>query len=142
MVSVRSRRQGFAMYQAVTHMIAVTVEPQYQPDRSEPAKRQYFWSYTVEITNHSPKAVQLKRRHWIITDGFGKKHEVRGAGVVGEEPIIGPGESYRYTSGCPLETPDGFMVGQYTMIGEDGDTFLVDIPAFSLDIPAPRRVLN
>jgi len=86
--------------------------------------------------------VQLKRRHWIITDGRGVKHEVKGAGVVGEEPIIGPGESYSYTSGCPLDTPDGFMVGQFTMISEDGDTFQVDIPAFSLDMPAPRRVLN
>ena len=130
------------MYQAITHQIVVTVEPQYMPDRSEPAKRQWFWAYTIEIENKSSRAVQLKRRHWIITDGRGVKQEVKGPGVVGEEPIIGPGESFRYTSGCPLDTPDGFMVGQYTMIGEDGDSFLVDIPAFSLHIPATRRVLN
>jgi ApaG protein len=130
------------MYQAVTHMIAVTVEPAYLPERSEPASNQFFWTYTVEIENRSVRSVQLKRRHWIITDGRGVRHEVQGQGVVGEEPIIGPGESFRYTSGCPLDTCDGFMVGHYTMIGEDGDTFLVDIPAFSLDIPVSRRVLN
>jgi ApaG protein len=130
------------MYQAVTRMIAVSVEPQYLADRSEPAKRQFFWAYTIEIENRGAKAVQLKRRHWIITDGRGQKHEVKGQGVVGEEPIIGPGESFRYTSGCPLDTPDGFMVGSYTMIGEDGDSFQVEIPAFSLDIPANRSRLN
>ena len=130
------------MYQAITRDIAIMVEPQYVADRSDPAQNQYFWAYTVEIENRGPRAVQLKRRHWIITDGRGQKHEVKGPGVVGEEPIIAPGESFRYTSGCPLDTPDGFMVGHFTMIGEDGDTFLIDIPAFSLDIPAPRRVLN
>ncbi len=130
------------MYQAVTHLIAVTVEPAYMAERSEPENAQFFWSYTVEIENRSIQSVQLKRRHWIITDGRGKKHEVKGLGVVGEEPIIAPGESFRYTSGCPLDTPDGFMVGHYTMIGEDGDTFQIDIPAFSLDIPAASRVLN
>jgi ApaG protein len=130
------------MYQAVTHRIAVSVEPQYVADRSDPAKQQFFWAYTVEIENQSDQPVQLKRRHWIITDGRGKRHEVKGAGVVGEEPVIDPGESFRYTSGCPLDTPDGFMVGHYTMISEDGDAFDVQIPAFSLDIPAPRRILN
>jgi len=130
------------MYQAVTGSIAVSVEPQYLADRSEPSKQHFFWAYTIEIANRGDKAVQLKRRHWVITDGRGVRHEVRGAGVVGEEPIIGPGESYTYTSGCPLDTPDGFMVGQFTMIGEDGDTFLVEIPPFSLDIPASRRIVN
>ncbi len=130
------------MYQAVTHFIAVTVEPQYMAERSDPRNSQFFWTYTVEIENRSQKSVQLKRRHWIITDGRGQRHEVKGQGVVGEEPIIGPGESFRYTSGCPLDTPDGFMTGQYTMIGEEGGTFLIDIPAFSLDIPASRRILN
>jgi ApaG protein len=130
------------MYQAITRMIAVTVEPRYLPDRSEPERRQYFWAYTVDIENRGKKAVQLKRRHWIITDGRGGKQEVKGPGVVGEEPIIAPGESFRYTSGCPLDTPDGFMAGSYTMIGEDGDTFDVEIPTFSLDLPASRRVLN
>jgi ApaG protein len=130
------------MYQAITHDIAVTVEPQYLADRSEPSRRQYFWAYTVEIENRGEQTVQLKRRHWIITDGKGQKHEVSGPGVIGEEPIIAPGESFRYTSGCPLDTPDGFMVGSYDMIGDNGDHFSVAIPAFSLDIPVPRRILN
>lgn len=130
------------MYQAITHGIAVTVEPQYLADRSEPSKRQYFWAYTVEIANQGTQTVQLKRRHWIITDGRGQKHEVSGPGVIGEEPIIAPGESFRYTSGCPLDTPDGFMVGSYDMISDSGQPFKVDIPAFSLDIPASRRILN
>jgi ApaG protein len=130
------------MYQAITRDITVTVEPAYMTDRSDPAKRQYFWAYEVQITNHSSRTIQLIRRHWIITDGRGQKHDVRGAGVVGEEPVIPPGETYGYTSGCPLDTPDGFMVGSYTMIGEDGDSFEVAIPAFSLDIPAARRILN
>lgn len=130
------------MYQAITHDVAVSVQPEYQADRSEPAKRQFFWAYTVEIENRSALTVQLKRRHWTITDGRGVTHEVKGDGVVGEEPVIKPGESFRYTSGCPLDTPDGFMVGNYTMIGENGDSFQVEIPAFSLDIPATSRVLN
>jgi ApaG protein len=130
------------VYQAITCDIAVTVEPHYVADRSDPSQNQYFWAYTVEIENRSPRAVQLKRRHWIITDGRGQKHEVKGPGVVGEEPIIAPGEVFRYTSGCPLDTPDGFMVGSYDMIGENGDAFRVAIPAFSLDLPAPRRILN
>jgi ApaG protein len=130
------------MYQATTRDISVTVQPQYLADRSEPAKRQYFWAYTVEIANQGMTAVQLKRRHWIITDGRGQRHEVKGPGVVGEEPIIEPGTSFRYTSGCPLDTPDGFMVGSYDMIGDDGSSFTVAVPAFSLDSPESRRVLN
>ncbi len=130
------------MYQATTHDIRVTVEPQYLADRSEPEKRQFFWSYTVRIENLGRFAVQLKRRHWIITDGRGQRHEVKGPGVVGEEPIIEPGESFSYTSGCPLDTPDGFMTGSYDMIGDDGGSFSIAIPAFSLDSPASRRTLN
>ncbi|MGL4242372.1 MAG: Co2+/Mg2+ efflux protein ApaG, partial [Beijerinckiaceae bacterium] len=109
---------------------------------SEPARRQYFWAYTIEIQNRGRSAVQLKRRHWIITDGRGQRHEVKGAGVIGEEPIIEPGETYTYTSGCPLDTPDGFMVGTYDMIGDDGRVFQVQIPAFSLDSPETLRTLN
>jgi ApaG protein len=130
------------MYQAITSDICVTVVPQYLADRSEPARRQYFWAYTIEIENRGRTAVQLKRRHWIITDGRGQRHEVKGAGVVGEEPIIEPGATFRYTSGCPLDTPDGFMVGTYDMIGEDGRSFAVNIPAFSLDSPETSRTLN
>jgi ApaG protein len=130
------------MYQAITHDIIVTVDPTYMTERSEPEKRQYFWAYEVEIENRGTQTVQLVRRHWIITDGRGQKHNVRGTGVIGEEPFIPPGEIFRYTSGCPLDTPDGFMVGSYTMVTEDGSSFEVAIPAFSLDIPAARRILN
>ncbi|MGL4635745.1 MAG: Co2+/Mg2+ efflux protein ApaG [Beijerinckiaceae bacterium] len=130
------------MYQAITHGIAVTVEPQYLADRSEPSRRQYFWAYTVDIENRGERTLQLKRRHWIITDGHGQKHEVQGPGVIGEEPVLAPGDSFRYTSGCPLDTPDGFMVGSYDMVDEKGDIYTVAIPAFSLDIPASRRTLN
>jgi ApaG protein len=130
------------MYQAVTKDITVTVEPEFLADRSQPDRGQYFWAYTVEIANGGDKAVQLKRRHWIITDGRGSVQEVKGAGVIGEEPIIEPGSSFTYTSGCPLETSDGFMVGRYGMIGEDGEAFEVEIPSFSLHLPSPRRTLN
>jgi ApaG protein len=130
------------MYQAITRDIIVSVEPRYHPERSDPLHLQYFWAYTVEIENRGAKPIQLVRRHWIITDGRGQTHEVNGAGVVGEEPIIAPGESFRYTSGCPLDTPDGFMVGTYTMVNDEGERFTVDIPAFSLDSPSTRRTLN
>jgi ApaG protein len=130
------------MYKAITRDISVTVEPEFLADRSDPDRNQFFWAYTVEISNLGASPVQLKRRHWIITDGRGQRHEVKGPGVVGEEPIIEPGEAFRYTSGCPLDTPDGFMVGSYDMIDENGGVFSVDIPAFSLDSPGTRRTLN
>jgi ApaG protein len=130
------------MYKAVTRNISVSVRPRFLPERSEPQRHAWFWAYTVEIANGGRAAVQLKRRHWIITNARGEKQEVRGEGVVGEEPIIEPGETYSYTSGCPLETPEGIMVGSYQMISEDGDVFDVAIPAFSLDTPGVRRSLN
>ncbi|MGL5117185.1 MAG: Co2+/Mg2+ efflux protein ApaG [Beijerinckiaceae bacterium] len=130
------------MYKAVTRDVSVSVEPEYLAERSAPGDDQYFWAYTVEIENHGSRAVQLKRRHWIITDGRGHREEVRGPGVVGEEPIIEPGECFRYASGCPLTTPDGFMVGSYDMIADNGEAFSVEIPAFSLHLPGQRRVLN
>jgi ApaG protein len=130
------------MYRSVTRGISVSVVPQFLADRSDPQRNVWFWAYTVEIENRGQAAVQLKRRHWIITDGRGQRQEVRGDGVVGEEPIIEPGESFSYTSGCPLETPQGIMVGSYQMISESGEVFDVAIPAFSLDTPDSRRVLN
>jgi ApaG protein len=130
------------MYRAVTRDISVSVVPEYLADRSSPREDQYFWAYTIEIENLGACAVQLKRRHWIITDGRGHREEVRGPGVVGEEPIIEPGESYSYTSGCPLSTPDGFMAGSYDMISDNVEAFSVTIPAFSLHLPGQRRILN
>jgi ApaG protein len=130
------------MYTAITRDIQITVMPQFAAERSEPDEGQFFWTYTIEITNLGRETVQLTARHWIITDGNGSSEEVQGPGVVGEQPVIPPGESFRYTSGCPLTTPSGIMVGTYRMLDQAGQPFDVDIPAFSLDSPFAKRVLN
>ncbi len=130
------------MYRAVTRQIEVTVEPKFMPERSSVDKGQYFWSYTIVITNNGAETVQLQRRHWIITDGTGRKQEVPGEGVVGEQPVLGPGERFEYTSGVPLPTSSGFMAGRYQMVNESGERFEIDVPTFSLDSPDARRVLN
>lgn len=130
------------MYRAVTRNIEVTVSPRFLADRSAPDKGQFFWAYTIEIANNGGETVQLKTRYWHITDGQGRVQEVRGAGVVGEEPVIEPGKSFEYTSGVPLQTPSGFMVGSYGMITDDGEPFDIDIPAFSLDCVHASRTIN
>jgi len=130
------------MYKAVTRGISVTVTPRYMPEESSPDDGRYFFAYTVEIINTSLERVQLRARHWRITDENGHVQEVRGAGVVGEEPVLGPGESFSYTSGCPLTTPSGTMQGTYLMETASGETFEAEIPAFSLDIPRAKRVLH
>lgn len=130
------------MYSALTHDVEITVLPQFVPERSNADGELWFWAYTIEIVNRRMRAIQLVSRHWIITDANGKVEEVQGAGVVGEQPILQPGETFRYTSGCPLTTPSGIMVGTYRMIDEDGSSFDVAIPAFSLDSPSLKRVLN
>ena len=131
------------MYRAVTRNIEVTVEPQYLADRSSPDQGQYFWAYTIEITNKGAETVQLKTRHWRITDAFGRRQEVRGAGVVGEQPVLEPGQSFEYTSGVPLPTPSGIMVGSYGMTTTTtGEAFDIEVPAFSLDSPESRRTVN
>ncbi|MEM6381565.1 MAG: Co2+/Mg2+ efflux protein ApaG [Pseudomonadota bacterium] len=130
------------MYQAVTANIQVTVEPRFLPEESEPSSDRYFFAYSVEIANRGESVVQVRARYWRITDGIGRVQEIRGAGVVGEEPVIHPGESFRYTSGCPLETPTGIMVGHYAVETLDGERFTIDIPAFSLDAPFADRTLN
>jgi ApaG protein len=130
------------MYSKTTRSIRVTVEPQFLADRSDPAQRRYFWAYTVEIANGGAEPIQVLARHWIITDGNGRREEVRGPGVVGEQPVIGPGESFTYTSGCPLTTASGMMAGTYQAIDAAGEAIEVAIPAFSLDMPASKRVLN
>ncbi|MEI8144692.1 MAG: Co2+/Mg2+ efflux protein ApaG [Alphaproteobacteria bacterium] len=130
------------MYSAITRGIRVTVTPRYMPERSSPADSHYFWAYEVEITNLSIDSVQLRARFWRITDASGRVQEVQGPGVVGEQPIIESGDAYSYTSGCPLTTPTGIMVGSYTMVTSSGHEFEAEIPAFSLDIPNAPRVLN
>lgn len=121
--------------EATTEGITVQVESSYLPDRSEPEKGQWLFAYRVRITNQSPATVQLMSRHWIITDGNGKVEEVRGKGVVGEQPTLKPGESFEYTSGCPLETSFGTMEGSYQMVRDGGEVIDVKIAPFSLSEP-------
>jgi ApaG protein len=130
------------MYKAVTRGIRVTVEPRYLQEESRPDEGRFFFAYTVEITNLTLERVQLKSRHWRIIDGTGSLQEVRGPGVVGKQPVLGPGESFTYTSGCPLGTPDGTMEGTYTMTSASGETFYAEIPAFSLDAPFGTRIVH
>jgi ApaG protein len=130
------------MYSAVTRSIQVKVTPRFAADRSSPQNGYYFWAYTVEIANHGTETVQLKTRHWRITDALGRVQEVQGAGVVGEEPVLEPGEAFEYTSGVPLPTPSGFMLGSYGMECANGERFDIEIPAFSLDSPDGERVIN
>ena len=112
------------MYRAVTRNIEVLVRPFYLEDRSDPSENRYVWGYQVTIDNRSDEFVQLLSRYWHITDGRGRVEEVRGAGVVGDQPELNPGDSYQYTSGCPLSTPSGIMVGHYTMRNKRGETRL------------------
>lgn len=132
----------FNMYEKVTRGIRVRVEPAFVQDQSLPEESYFFWAYTVEITNESEGRVQLRSRLWQITDAHGVTEEVRGPGVVGQTPIIGPGETFTYTSGCPLNTPSGIMVGSYQMVDADGTLFDVAIPAFSLDCPYAIHSVN
>ena len=129
-------------YEAVTQGIRIRVRPEYEEDQSTPDEGYYFWTYTVDILNEGTETVQLRTRIWRITDANGKNEEVRGPGVVGQTPVIPPGQSFTYTSGCPLSTPSGIMSGSYQMAGEEGRLFDVTIPAFSLDSPYVVRSVN
>jgi ApaG protein len=128
------------MYEAVTRGVRVAVTPQFLDDKSDPDENRWVWAYTIEIANLSTTTVQLRSRYWRIIDALGRTQEVRGPGVVGEEPIIPPGHAFEYTSGCPLATSSGFMVGTYEMEAANGERFSVDIPAFSLDSPDVAQV--
>ncbi len=130
------------MYTAITKAIRVSVEPVYLDQQSSPAEDRYVWAYHVKISNEGSATVQLLTRHWRITDGLGRLQEVRGAGVVGEQPVLAPGETYEYTSGTPLPTPSGIMLGSYGMRREDGERFDIEIPAFSLDSPHEIKQVN
>jgi ApaG protein len=130
------------MYKAVTRGISVTVMPRFLPEESSPEAGRYFFAYSVEIINLGIEQVKLLSRYWRIVDGNGQIQEVRGEGVVGQQPVLGPGESFNYTSGCPLGTPSGTMEGSYLMKTAAGETFPAAIPAFSLDCPDSRRVVH
>ncbi len=131
-----------AAYQRTTRDITVRVQPQYLESESEPQIDRYVWAYHVSIENDGTEAVRLRRRYWHITDANGTQHEVEGEGVVGEQPLLEPGERFQYTSGTPLSTASGFMLGRYTMEVASGERFDVEIPPFSLDSPSVRPVIN
>jgi ApaG protein len=130
------------MYTSTTHGILVSVEPTFLDNQSAPDENHYVWAYKVRIENGGAETVQLKTRYWRITDSLGQVQEVRGAGVVGEQPVLDPGDSFEYTSGTPLPTPSGIMVGAYQMETPQGRQFEIEIPAFSLDSPHQEVRLN
>jgi ApaG protein len=121
--------------EAVTHNVRVEVESRYAPENSQPSQHKWFFHYTVRISNKGNETVQLLTRHWIISDATGHTEEVKGAGVVNEQPVLRPGEAFQYTSGCPLKTSTGVMRGTYQMVTEDGDAFDVEIAPFALHEP-------
>ena len=123
------------MNSATTYGITVSVETAYIEKDSNPDNQYFVWAYRIKIENNSGNTVQLMSRHWMITDALGRHQEVRGAGVVGEQPVLSPGASFTYSSGTPLQTPSGFMRGTYAMRADDGREFDIEIPAFSLDCP-------
>jgi ApaG protein len=130
---------SFFTASATTEGVTVRVAPNFLTEQSVPAQGRWFWSYHIRIENHGSEPVQLLTRHWKITDGRGMVNHVDGDGVVGEQPLLQPGESHDYVSGCPLSTPSGVMEGHYRFIRQDGSTFLAEIPRFKLVAPATAR---
>jgi ApaG protein len=127
-------------YDVKAYNVKVQAVAFYLPEHSQPLSNRYSFGYSITITNQSAVAVQLLDRHWIITDGIGRKQEVKGVGVVGQQPVIQPGESYEYSSFCPLTTPYGYMEGSYGMIDEQGNPFRAEIPMFTLGTPTSRTL--
>lgn len=135
MSEARSALNALFPYAETTRGITVRVSVSYLPEQSDPERGNWFWAYHIRLENEGEMAAQLIARHWVITDGRGARHSVEGEGVVGEQPLLEPGGSYDYVSGCPLTTPSGAMQGSYHMIGEDGSGFEVKIPRFPLLAP-------
>jgi ApaG protein len=133
---------GGAMFERTTRQIKVSVSPAFLADQSAPDNNHFFWAYTVHIENAGPDTVQLRARYWRIIDANGRTIEVKGAGVVGQQPILRPGETFEYKSGTPLETPSGMMLGAYQMQTANGEAFQVDIPVFPLDSPHEDRRIH
>ncbi len=129
-------------YEEITRDIRVAVEPSFLDDQSEPEEGRYIWAYRVTIENNSQQPVQVLSRFWRITDARGRVREVRGSGVIGEQPVIAPGRSYEYTSGAPLETPSGFMTGTYRVRIDNGESFDIGIPMFALESPYEVRRMH
>jgi ApaG protein len=130
------------MYEQETSGLVVRVEPQFLPEESAPDEGRFVWAYTIEIENRSTDPVQLVSRFWRITDENGLTQEVRGPGVIGQQPVIGPGQSFRYTSAAPLAAPSGVMLGAYSMQREGGEAFDIAVPAFVLDSPHQTKLAN
>ena len=130
------------MFKETTYGVTVTVMPVYIDERSNPQNSEYFWAYRVAIENNSVRTLQLMTRYWYITDSNGRIDEVRGDGVIGEQPFIENGQEYSYPSGCPLTAPSGIMVGHYTMQNDQGSQLEIAIPAFSLDLPDLSPSIN
>lgn len=130
------------MYTEKTREIEVRVKPIYLEDQSSPHENHFVWAYHITIENQGRETVQLLSRHWRITDSLGRVQEVRGGGVVGEQPVLPPGKAFEYTSGTPLTTPSGIMVGSFGMEAEGGERFDINVPAFSLDSPHEAKQLN
>jgi ApaG protein len=140
--SDRTSRIPNALYERTTNGIRVAVKPSFIDDQSNPDDSRYLWSYTVTIENKGPETVQLISRYWHITDAAGRVKEVRGPGVVGAQPVLAPGQSFEYTSGCPLPTASGYMVGKYLMKAASGTDFEAEIPAFLLESPHEQRQIH
>ena len=130
------------IYQEQTHGVVIAVSPEYLPDHSDPDEGRHVWAYHVRIENHGNTPVQLLYRHWRIADAKGASHEVIGDGVVGEKPVLRPGDSYQYSSGTPLETSSGFMAGIFQVVDSVGNRFAVKVPTFSLDQPGARGAVH
>jgi len=142
MLSTHWESSQITMFKARTKDIIVSVETTFLENESEPADGYYVWAYHITITNEGDDTVQLLSRHWIITDGLGRTQEVKGSGVVGEQPILAPGGSFTYTSGTPLTTPTGMMQGTYTMAQKSGPRIEVAVPLFSLDSDYAKKTLH
>jgi ApaG protein len=138
----RKAERGEFLYERITRDIRVAVKPAFLEDQSEPDENRYLWSYTITIENKGPETVQLISRYWHISDAAGRVQEVRGPGVVGAQPVLEPGQSFEYSSGCPLPTASGAMVGHYQMKAASGESFDIDIPMFLLESPHERRQIH
>lgn len=130
------------MYSKQTNGLVVSVTPEFLEEHSRPDEGRFVWAYHITIVNEGSQRVQLLNRYWKIINAQGRTQEVRGAGVVGEQPVLDPGQEFSYTSGCPLETSSGVMMGSYEMVAEDGSHFDISIPAFSLDSPLANMAVN
>lgn len=140
--AVMAKAHDIPRYECETHGVVVRVEPEFLENQSDPDRQSYLWAYTIEIENKSAETVQLISRFWLITDAAGKEETVRGPGVVGEQPVIEPGQRFSYTSGSPLKTPSGFMRGSFEMSRASGGKFDAMVPLFSLDSPYDRTSVH